>query len=136
MPAPPPAPSADAHPTTPAVVHIDQDFVRLALVEGTLRHVRPVRYIPALQGRLGLDLAQQHQPALIVLHLQLPDLSGLEVLRCLKAHPRTAPIPVLTLGPPASAGLEPHFQRLGAFAHLTEPLDIPRLLRLLGTVLL
>jgi CheY-like chemotaxis protein len=49
-----------------------------------------------MQGRLGIELARQHQPDLILLDLHLPDIMGDEVLACLKGdrghppHPRSA----------------------------------------------
>jgi len=48
-------------------------------------------------GEDGLNLATEHPPALIILDLMLPKLSGLEVCRRLKANPDTAAIPVIML---------------------------------------
>ena len=50
--------------------------------------------VPALQGRLGLQLAREHAPDLILLDLHLPDMSGDEVLRAAargRAHGATSP---------------------------------------------
>lgn len=49
----------------------------------------------ALNAELGLDLARQRQPALILMDLDLPGSGGLETLRVLKTDPATAAIPVL-----------------------------------------
>ena len=46
-------------------------------------------------GRMGLELAQQLQPALIVLDLQMPEMNGFQVCRRLKDAPETASIPVI-----------------------------------------
>ena len=43
-----------------------------------------------MQGQLGIELAAQHQPDLILLDLHLPDIDGEEVLRRLRADERTA----------------------------------------------
>jgi len=51
--------------------------------------------IEAADGRTGLALAAERQPALIILDLLLPDIDGLEVLRRLKSDDRTAALPVL-----------------------------------------
>ena len=48
-----------------------------------------MRLLTAMQGSLGLDLAREHQPDLILLDVHLPDIMGDEVLRRLQADPRT-----------------------------------------------
>ena len=48
-----------------------------------------------MQGRLGITLAREQQPAVILLDLHLPDVSGEEVLRELQDDPATATIPVV-----------------------------------------
>src|SRR5256884_9230846 len=81
-----------------------------------------------MQGRLGLDLAREHRPDLILLDLHLPDLPGQEVLRRLLDQPRTRGIPVLILSADATPG---HVERLLAArapAYLTKPLDGRQLL--------
>jgi len=54
------------------------------------------RVLPAASGQEGLVLAAQHQPALVILDLGLPDLSGQEVLRRLREWSRT-PVIVLSV---------------------------------------
>lgn len=53
--------------------------------------------ISALDGQLGLELAQKHKPDLILLDLILPKKSGFEVLKELKKSPETKDIPVIVL---------------------------------------
>lgn len=53
--------------------------------------------LSALDGQLGLELAQRHKPDLILLDLILPKKSGFEVLKELKKDPATKDIPVIVL---------------------------------------
>src|SRR5258705_14019407 len=71
----------------------DTDANRYALV----RHLRGAGYVvhEAATGFEGLDLAAAAAPDLIILDVRLPDLSGLEVARRLRADERTAGIPIL-----------------------------------------
>lgn len=53
--------------------------------------------VPAQTGREALDAAQQRTPALIILDLMLPDLTGFEVCRRLRAEEATREVPIIML---------------------------------------
>jgi CheY-like chemotaxis protein len=93
------------------VVYIEDNLSNLKLVEQVLDHLPHVRLIPAMQGKLGIDLIRQHNPDLILLDLHLPDLHGREVLEQLKRDAATAAIPVVVLSadatPPNSSACSP-----------------------------
>ncbi len=67
------------------MLYIEDNLSNLRLVERILERRPAVRLLSAMQGRLGLDLARQHRPDLILLDLHLPDISGEQVLRELRA---------------------------------------------------
>jgi CheY-like chemotaxis protein len=85
-----------------------------------------------MQGSLGLDLARQHHPDLILLDLHLPDMAGDEVLRRLQADPSTRHIPVVVLSADANKRQSERLLRLGASNYLTRPLDIKRFLEVIA----
>lgn len=66
-------------------------------------------------------------PALVVLDLMLPRLSGRDVLRALEADPALDPVPVLVLS--ARAGAVEVARARGALAFLAKPFDVDDLLR-------
>jgi DNA-binding response OmpR family regulator len=103
-------------------------------VEHILRHRPGVKLISAMRPQLGLDLAAQHQPDLVLLDLHLPDLPGEEVLRRLQAEPTTAGVPVVILSADARPGLIARLLDQGARAFLTKPLDVRELLAVLDTI--
>ena len=77
--------------------------------------------VEASDGERGLNLAAKERPALIVLDLMLPGLSGLEVCRLLRAREETAQVPILILTARAAEvdkilGLE-----MGADDYVTKP---------------
>lgn len=73
----------------------DSKFLRAA----TERALTSAGYevIPAGDGEQGLVLAREHAPALILLDVMLPKMSGPDVLKALKKDPATAAIPVMML---------------------------------------
>jgi CheY-like chemotaxis protein len=94
-----------------------------------------VRLLTAMQGSLGLELAREHRPDLILLDMHLPDLMGDEVLRRLQAEPRTRAIPVVVLSADAVPAHIARTRAAGAAAYLTKPLDVKQFLATLEEIL-
>ncbi|MDB6442679.1 ATP-binding protein [Pseudomonas sp. 21TX0197] len=106
------------------VLCIEDNLSSLALIE-TLMQRRPgIQLLSSMQGQMGLDLARQHAPQLILLDVTLPDLEGLEVLRRLRQSPATAATPVLMITADASDLTHRALQDAGATAILTKPIHI------------
>jgi CheY-like chemotaxis protein len=84
--------------------------------------------LSAMQGRVGVSLARDHQPALILLDRHLPDIPGEEVFRLLRADSRTRDIQVIVLSADAMPSRMRQFLDGGVRAYLTKPLDVPELL--------
>jgi len=127
--APPPAASDIAPPERPLrVLCIEDNLSSLALIETLLSRWPQVQVISAMQGQLGLDLAWQHRPEVILLDLDLPDLSGQEVLKRLRLHSSSSDTPVLLITADVSAGTRRDLQQAGATAVLSKPLHVPTFL--------
>jgi PAS domain S-box-containing protein len=116
------------------VLCIEDSLLNLQLVEQTLLRRPGVTVISAMRPMLGLDLAREHHPDLLLLDLHLPDMPGQDVLRRLRADPKTAGIPVAVLSADARPSLITHLLDQGARAFLTKPLDVKKLLALLDTI--
>jgi len=113
------------------VLYIEDDASNLALVERLVEGRRGIRLMVAMQGGLGLDLAREHRPDVILLDVNLPDIPGQEVLAQLRADPRTSDIPVLVITADATATQMQRMLETGARAYLTKPLDVKRFLSVL-----
>ena len=116
------------------VLYIEDNLSNLQLVERVLSRRPGVRLISAMRPQLGLELAAEHHPDLILLDLHLPDMPGQEVFRRLRAEPRTAHVPVVVLSADARPSLIEDLLAEGVRAFLTKPLDVKELLELLNTV--
>ena len=121
-------PASDAVRT---VLYIEDNISNLNLIERILKRQPNVTLLSAMQGRLGLDLARQHRPDLVLLDLHLPDMDGDEVLRRLQVEPETCAIPVVILSADASPGQIQRLREAGAVAYLTKPLDVPQFLEVM-----
>jgi len=67
----------------------------------------------AVDGEMGVRMAQQLLPNLVLLDLQMPRLNGLEVIQELKKNPRTANIPIILLSRYCEDELGKSAQELG-----------------------
>jgi CheY-like chemotaxis protein len=123
-------------PHSPALLlYVEDNLANLSLVETILLSRPRWRTLPALQGRLGLELAREHRPDLILLDLHLPDVPGEEVFRQLRADDRTAAIPVVVISADATRSTSERLLAAGAAAVLTKPLDVQEFLDTLERLL-
>ena len=117
-----------------SVLYVEDNAPNLLLLERALAHRPQLRLLAAARGHLGLDLAREHRPDLILLDLHLPDLPGADVRGQLRADAATRDIPVVVVTADATPGQIDGLLAAGARAYLTKPLDISRLLALVDEV--
>ena len=117
------------------VLYIEDNVSNFRLIERALALRGEILLIPAMLGGLGLDLAREHRPDLILLDLHLPDIPGEELLGRLLADPATRAIPVVILSADATPGQVDRLLTQGARAYLTKPVDIGEFLALVDGVL-
>jgi two-component system cell cycle response regulator DivK len=79
------------------------------------------RTLEATEANSGLELAREHDPDLIVMDVELPDISGIDAIRALKADERTRHIPIVTV----TASMpyeEPKIRAAGSEGFMTKPI--------------
>jgi CheY-like chemotaxis protein len=118
-----------------SILYVEDNLANLKLMERVLTQQNGFHLLAAMQGRLGIELARDYRPQLILLDLHLPDMLGSEVLRELKTNPATANIPVVMITADASPGQAALFLDAGARAYLTKPLDLKEFLELTDSIL-
>lgn len=75
-------------------------------------------------GADALRVAKQERPDLIVMDIQLPEMSGLEVTERIKSDPDLSPIPVIAVTAFAMKGDEERIRAAGCEAYLSKPISI------------
>jgi two-component system cell cycle response regulator DivK len=78
----------------------------------------------ATGGIEGVALAQEHLPALVLMDIRMPDLSGTEALKLLRDDSRTAEIPVVALTSSTMHGDEERFLKEGFDGYLAKPISV------------
>jgi two-component system, cell cycle response regulator DivK len=80
-----------------------------------------------LQSREGpeaLALARRHRPDLILMDIQLPEVSGLQITKCLKADKNLKAIPVVAITAFAMKGDEEKIREGGCEGYIAKPISI------------
>jgi signal transduction histidine kinase len=129
------SPPADAAATAGTVLCIEDNPSNIRLIQRVLARRPGVDFLSATQGSRGMALARERCPSLILLDLNLPDMSGEEVLRLLWEDVTTRSIPVAILSADAAPTQMKRMLAAGALAYLAKPIDVPQLLRLIDDVL-
>jgi len=80
--------------------------------------------IPLRDGRLVMDTARTEKPDLILMDIQLPEISGLEVTKWLKSDPDLKSIPIVAITSFAMKGDEQRFRDGGCDDYISKPISI------------
>jgi CheY-like chemotaxis protein len=89
----------------------------------------------AVNGADALERAEECNPALILMDIQMPVMDGLEATRRLREHPQFAQIPIIALTALAMPGDRERCLAAGANDYLTKPVSLKKLLSLIQTFL-
>jgi two-component system phosphate regulon response regulator PhoB len=117
----------------PTILVVDDEPNIIELVRVTLEDDR-VRIVVAADGQEALAVAHLERPDLILLDVNLPDFSGLEVCRRLRAEARTRDTKIVMLTAAAQRDDVERGRVAGADEYLTKPFSPVRLLTLVDSL--
>ena len=128
------SPDSPSREQTKTVLYIEDNLSNVRLVERILARRSHIRTIVAMQGELGVALAREHVPDLVLLDLNLPDIDGEQVLARIRSEPATRDVPVVIVSADATKHQVDRLQASGASEYLTKPLDVDRFLRVVDSI--
>ncbi|HUG40918.1 MAG TPA: ATP-binding protein [Longimicrobiales bacterium] len=117
------------------ILYIEDNPSNFKLVERVLGRRSGVRLLTAMQGGLGLEMAREHQPDLILLDLHLPDIHGSEVMRRIREDSVLSRTPVIIISADVTSNQVTQLLDAGAQAYLPKPLDVLEFLCVVDEVL-
>jgi CheY-like chemotaxis protein len=110
------------------VLYIEDNETNIEVMRGILAQRAQVQMQVGATGLEGLALVHDRLPHLVLLDMHLPDMSGLDLLRHLKADPATSAIPVIVVSADATAQQVDAALDAGAVRYLTKPVAVNELL--------
>ena len=82
--------------------------------------------ISTKEGRLAFDMAKDHKPDLIIMDIQLPEISGLDITKLLKQDEELKSIPVIAVTAFAMKGDEQKIREGGCEDYISKPISVAR----------
>jgi two-component system cell cycle response regulator DivK len=113
----------------PTVLYVEDNEYNRKIVRQLLSRTS-YRLMEAVDGEAGLAMIRQERPDLVLMDVQLPKMSGLEVTRALRTDAATADIPIIMVTSFALSGDDQKAMAVGASAYLAKPYSPRELLAL------
>jgi two-component system cell cycle response regulator DivK len=120
--------------TDATVLYVEDNEFNRKIVRQLLTRTT-YRLREAADGEAALGMVRQERPDLILMDVQLPKMSGLDVTRALRGDPATADVPIIVVTSFALSGDEQRAMAAGASAYIAKPYSPRELLELIHTFL-
>ena len=117
------------------LLYVEDNPANLKLVESIIARHPSLKLLSADNGSSGIQAARVSQPDVILMDINLPDISGSEVVRILRSDPATARIPVVALSANAMPRDIQKGLQAGFFRYITKPININDFMEALDTAL-
>jgi CheY-like chemotaxis protein len=117
------------------LLYVEDNAASLKLVEQIIARDSEMRLLSAVNGNDGIAIARVSRPDVIMMDINLPDISGFKALAILRAHPATAHIPVIALSANALALNVESGIEAGFFRYLTKPIKLQEVIDTLEAAL-
>ena len=123
-----------SHPAAKRILVVEDNELNMKLLNDVLE-AHGYEVMSTGRGAVAVEWARQYLPDLVLMDLQLPDLSGLEATRQLKANPETSKIPVIAVTAFAMGGDERRALEHGCNAYVAKPIVLRNFLNLIARFL-
>lgn len=113
----------DLSPLTKTVLIVEDNELNMKLFHDLL-DAHGYGVLQAINGQEAMELARAHKPDLILMDIQLPEVSGLEVTKWLKADEDLADIPIIAVTAFAMKGDEERIRAGGCEDYVAKPISV------------
>jgi CheY-like chemotaxis protein len=117
------------------VLYVEDNPANLKLVEQIIARDPAICLLTAVNATLGLQLARDNRPEVILMDINLPGMSGFEALTILRSDPATAHIPVIAISANAMPLDVDKGLKAGFFRYITKPIKVHEFMEAVGLAL-
>jgi CheY-like chemotaxis protein len=119
----------------PVLLYVEDNAANLKLVEQIMVQRPHIRLLTAPQAKLGIELAQVHQPDLILMDIHLPGMNGVEAFDYLSTQEETKHIPIVAVSANAMQSDIDRTLKKGFKSYITKPIDVISFLEIIDRFL-
>lgn len=109
--------------TAKTILVVEDNELNMKLFHDLLE-TRGYNVVQTRNGRDALKLARQHKPDLIIMDIQLPEVSGLDVTKWIKADEALKAVPIIAVTAFAMKDDEERIRERGCEAYLAKPMSV------------
>jgi CheY-like chemotaxis protein len=91
--------------------------------------------LSAQNGREAIEMVRSHQPALVLMDIQMPEMDGLTAIAQIRQDPDFQSLPIIALTALAMAGDQERCLQAGATAYLNKPVKLKQLANMIQELL-
>jgi PAS domain S-box-containing protein len=106
------------------LLYVEDNPANLTLVEQLVARRPDLHLLTAINGNIGIELAREKQPEVILMDINLPGINGIQALKILRNDPATAHIPVLAISANAMQDDIKRGIEAGFFRYLAKPIKV------------
>ena len=117
------------------VVYVEDNPSNIAFMRDLVEDLETIELLTAPTAEIGLPLIRQHRPAVVIMDINLPGMSGLDAVKQLAAWPETRDIPIVGLSAAALVKDTARAKDAGFYRYLTKPVKVAELTAVLEELL-
>ena len=117
------------------LLYVEDNPANLKLVEQIIARHSDIRLLTAVNGNSGIEIARASRPEVILMDINLPDISGYEALKILRSDPATTHIPIIAISANAMPLDIERSLKAGFFRYLTKPIKVGEFMEALDVAL-
>lgn len=108
------------------LLYVEDNPANLKLVEQILQIRSDIKLLSAPGAQLGIDLARAHQPHLILMDINMPEMDGITAMKKLRNYEETCHIPIIAVSANAMESDIKKGLRAGFKAYISKPFNIEK----------
>jgi CheY-like chemotaxis protein len=109
------------------ILYVEDNLANVTFMKDLLGELEGIELIVAPTAEMGVQLARARMPAVVIMDINLPGMSGIDALKALRESPDTTDIPVIALTAAASERDRQRGEQAGFYRYLTKPVRVAEL---------